>query len=196
MTGASTQSSHLTRRLRRTALRARLTSKLCLSGQCRTQERERRLFLDIGKIAKRISGKCVSHVEAREDERLAIHFVDGSALLIERLEQGLAIDFASQGGSSECPAALWPTSRQREYLEFMKKYILRFGMSPAESDIQRHFLVSAPSVNSMVQALERHGFIMRQRGMPRSIRLVDARECAVCGGIHHLKAANPGGITR
>jgi repressor LexA len=160
------------------------------------RERERRLFLDIDKITKRISGKCVSHVEAHENKRLAIYFVDGSAVLIERLGQGLAIDFASQDGSNDCPAALWPTSRQREYLEFIKKYILRFGISPAESDIQRHFLVSAPSVNSMVQALERHGFIMRQRGMPRSISLVDATDCAVCGGIHHLKAAAPGGITR
>ncbi|MBK5293617.1 MAG: MarR family transcriptional regulator [Acidobacteriia bacterium] len=106
------------------------------------------------------------------------------------------MDIVSQDGSSECPAALRPTSRQSEYLEFIKKYMLRFGISPAESDIQRHFLVSAPSVNSMVQALERHGFIMRQRGMPRSIRLVDAGNCAVCGGVHHLKAANPGGRTR
>ena len=117
-------------------------------------------------------------------------------LLIKRLGQELAIDFASQDGSTKCPAALSPTSRQREYLEFIKKYMLQFGISPAESDIQRHFLVSAPSVNSMVQALERHGFIMRQRGVPRSIRLVDATDCKVCGGIHHLTAANPGGITR
>jgi repressor LexA len=152
--------------------------------------------LDIDKISKRVSGKCVSHVEAREDKRLAIHFVDGSALLFKRLGQELAIDFASQDGANECPASLSPTSRQREYLEFIKKYMLRFGISPAESDIQRHFLVSAPSVNSMVQALERHGFIMRQRGVPRSIRLVDATDCALCGGIHHLMAANPGGITR
>ena len=158
--------------------------------------RKRRLFLDIDKITKRLSGKCVSHVEARESGRLAIHFVDGSALLIERLGQGLAIDLASQDGSSECPAAVWPTSRQREYLEFIKKYLLRFGISPAESDIQRHFLVSAPSVNQMMQALERHGFIMRERGMPRSIRVVDATGCAVCGGTHHLKAAKPGGIRR
>jgi repressor LexA len=157
---------------------------------------ERRLLLDIDKITKRISGKCVSHVEAREGERFAIVFVDGSALLIKRLGQGLAMDFGSQDGCYECPAALRPTSRQREYLEFIKKYMLRFGISPAESDIQRHFLVSAPSVNSMVQALERYGFITRQRGVPRSIRLVDATDCAICRGIHHLKVANPGGITR
>jgi repressor LexA len=154
------------------------------------------MFLDIDKVTKRISGKCVSHVEAREDEQLAIVFVDGSALLIKPLGHRLALDIGSEDGCYECPAALRPTSRQREYLEFIKKYMLRFGISPAESDIQRHFLVSAPSVNSMVQALERSGFIMRQRGMPRSIRLVDPTGCAICGGSHHLKGANPGGITR
>ena len=144
--------------------------------------------MHIDKITKRISGKCVSRVKAREDESLALVFVDGSVLLIKRLGQGLAMEFGSEDGCYECPIALRPTSRQREYLEFIKKYTLRFGISPAESDIQRHFLVSAPSVNSMVQALERHGFIMRQPGMPRSIRLVDATECAICGGIHHLRA--------
>ncbi len=106
------------------------------------------------------------------------------------------MDFRSESGCYDCPAAVWPTSRQREYLEFIKKYLLRFGISPAESDIQRHFLVSAPSVNSMMQALERYGFIIRQRGMPRSIRLVDPTECLMCGGIHYLKGVNPGGITR
>ncbi len=153
------------------------------------------MFLDFDKITERISGKRVSHVETREDESLAIRFADGSALLIERLEQGLVLDFAAPDRPPKCPAAVWPTSRQREYLEFIKKYMLRFGVSPAESDIQRHFLVSAPSVNSMVQALERHGFIARQRGMARSIRLVDATDCAVCGGVHYLKVLNPGGRT-
>lgn len=148
-------------------------------------------MLDTDKISRQVSGKCVSHVEVRKNGPFEIHFVDGSALLIERLQRGLAVDFASEDRSTECPAAAWPTSRQREYLEFIKKYMLRFGISPAESDIQRHLLVSAPSVNQMVQALERHGFIMRQRGMPRSIRLVDATGCAVCGRVHYLKVANP-----
>jgi SOS-response transcriptional repressor LexA len=131
----------------------------------------------------------------RNNKRLAIHFVDGSALFVEQLQRGLAIDFTSKDTAGECAAAVWPTSRQHEYLEFIKKYMLRFGVSPAESDIQGHFLVSAPSVHSMIQALERHGFIMRQRGVPRSIRLVDATDCAVCGGSHHLKGTNAGGRT-
>jgi len=147
--------------------------------------------VDIDKITRRVSGKCISHLTVPENGQLEIHFVDGSALLIERRPGGLAIDFASNNGSSECPAAVRPTQRQREYLEFIEKYILRFGVSPAESDIQRHFLVSAPSVNQMMQALERHGFIMRQRGVARSIRLVEATDCPVCGGTHHLKNASP-----
>ena len=47
----------------------------------------------------------------------------------------------------------------------------QFGRAPAEADIQRHFLVSAPSVNAMMQTLERRGFITRKPGVPRSIRV-------------------------
>ena len=67
-------------------------------------------------------------------------------------------------------AAVWDTI---EYLEFIARYILRYGISPAESDIGRHFLLSAPSVNRMVQTLERRGFITRKRGAPRSIAIVN-----------------------
>jgi hypothetical protein len=68
-----------------------------------------------------------------------------------------------------------------ERLEAFKKlllarHILRYGVSPAESDIARHFLVFAPSVSQMVQMLERRGFIRRQFGIPRSITIVDYRE--------------------
>ena len=115
---------------------------------------------------------------------MAIAFVDGSRLSIKRLGQELAVEFENQGGVGKCRAALRPTPRQHNYLEFIKKYILRFGIPPAESDIQRHFFVSAPSVHSMLQTLERRGFIMKQPGMPRSIRLVDETNCSICGSIH------------
>ncbi len=139
---------------------------------------------DIDKITSRVSGKCVSSLEVCNNGRLAIHFGDGSTLSVDWLDGRPAMDLADEVGSRKCPAAVWPTSRQRQYLEFIAKYMLRFSISPAESDIQRHFLVSAPSVNQMVQALERHGFIARQRGMPRSIRLVDVAGCSLCGGTH------------
>ena len=152
--------------------------------------------VDINKITSRVSGKCISHLTVPENGQLVIHFVDGSALLIERCPGGLATDFASDNRSSKCAVAVQPTSRQQDYLEFIKKYMTRFGVSPAETDIQRHFLVSAPSVNQMMQALQRHGFIMRQQGVARSIRLVEATDCAVCGGTHHLKRPSPGGASR
>lgn len=64
-----------------------------------------------------------------------------------------------------------PTKRQLEYLTFIARYTARYGRPPAESDIERHFLVSAPSVNQMMQTLERLGFISRRRGVPRSVQI-------------------------
>lgn len=51
------------------------------------------------------------------------------------------------------------------------KYMRHFGHAPAESDIERHFLVAAPSVNQMMQTLERRGFISRQPRVPRSTKI-------------------------
>ena len=121
-------------------------------------------------MSAQVSGKSVSHLEALSAGRLAIHFTDGARLVVESLGARLAVALApadkGAGGSR-------PTARQREYLDFIAHYIRRFGVSPAESDIQRRFLVSAPAVHQMVQTLERHGFITRQPGIPRSIRVVD-----------------------
>jgi len=64
------------------------------------------------------------------------------------------------------------TKTQGRYLAFIHRYIAKFGQAPAEADIQRHFLVSAPSVNAMMQTLTRKGFISRVPGAPRSIKLL------------------------
>ena len=58
------------------------------------------------------------------------------------------------------------------YLAFIHRYQQRFLQSPAEADIQRHFLVSGPTVHSMIQRLERNGLIARTPGQARSIRLL------------------------
>jgi repressor LexA len=109
-----------------------------------------------------------------ERRRLAIHFTDGSELLITRVGNGFAANIIAEHAASAARYSMFrPTVRQLEYLEFIKKYIGRFGYSPAESDIQRAFLVSAPSVHQMVVTLERRGFITREPGVPRSIRVVD-----------------------
>lgn len=146
--------------------------------------------MDQRKIAKDVSGKRVSYVTASENKSLAIHFTDGSVLQVQHDRGGFHLDLVSEDDSRKCPAAVQPSSRQREYLEFIRKCMDRYGRSPAESDVQRHFLVSAPSVNQMMRMLARRGFITRQPGVPRSIRLVEPETCAVCGGTHYLKVAN------
>jgi repressor LexA len=123
----------------------------------------------LGGVSERISGKSVSHLAVAEEGPLEIHFTDGARLVIEPGGPSLAVTLVPADTAAGGPH---PTARQREYLDFISQYIRRFGVSPAESDIQRRFLVSAPSVNQMVQTLERRGFIARQPGVPRSIRIV------------------------
>jgi len=136
----------------------------------------RRSRTDIADITDEVSGKTVSHVTQPDARRLEIRFADDSVLAIELLHRRLAAALTCGSGDpigNGLHDASEPTRRQREYLEFIAKYIRRFGVSPAESDIERHFLVSAPSVNQMVQTLERRGFITRKRGVPPSITIVD-----------------------
>ena len=130
-------------------------------------------------ITNEISGKSVSHVTQADPRRLEIHFSDDSVLAIALLHGHLTAALTGGRGDSASDRrrnAAQPTRRQRDYLEFIARYISRYGVSPAESDIARHFLVSAPSVNQMVQMLERRGFIARQRGVGRSITIVDDRK--------------------
>ncbi len=64
------------------------------------------------------------------------------------------------------------TEKQGRYLAFIHLYQQKYLQSPAESDIQRHFLVSPPTVNQMMQRLQRLGLIARTPGQARSIRLL------------------------
>ena len=69
------------------------------------------------------------------------------------------------------------TDRQGQYLAFIDAYTRVHGRPPAESDLQRRFRVSPPSVHQLVLTLERLGLIRRQpgggaqhRGAPRPRR--------------------------
>jgi repressor LexA len=68
------------------------------------------------------------------------------------------------------------TPRQGQYLAFIYYYTKIQGVPPAEADMQRYFRVSPPAVHDMVLMLERQGFISREPGKPRSIRLLLSRE--------------------
>jgi len=64
------------------------------------------------------------------------------------------------------------TERQGQYLAFISQYMKVNGRSPAESDIQRYFGVSPPTVHQMVVKLESLGLISRKLGVARSIEVL------------------------
>jgi repressor LexA len=68
------------------------------------------------------------------------------------------------------------TSKQGQYLSFIYYYTMINRCAPAESDIQKYFRVSAPSVHQMIVKLEQEGFISRTPGQGRSISLNVPRE--------------------
>ena len=107
---------------------------------------------------------------------LAIRFEDGGYLTIEPCGDGAGVILHDAVAPRE-ESGPRPSRRQFEYLEFIRRYMHRNGVSPAETDIQAHFQVSAPSVNQMIRTLERRGFITRDRDwsgktVPRSIRVL------------------------
>jgi Mn-dependent DtxR family transcriptional regulator len=68
------------------------------------------------------------------------------------------------------------TPRQGQYLAFIYYYTKIHRYPPAESDMQRYFQVSPPSVHQMVLTLEKKGLIKRIPGQARSISLLVTRE--------------------
>ena len=68
------------------------------------------------------------------------------------------------------------TEKQGHYLTFIYTYSHMFRRPPAETDMQRHFQVSPPSVHQMIVTLERNGLICRQPGVARSIQILVAPE--------------------
>ena len=81
-----------------------------------------------------------------------------------------------KSGAARRPGAQGFTETQGQYLAFIHAYSRMFQPAPAETDMQRHFGVSPPSVHQMVLTLERAGLIKRQPGVARSIELLVAPE--------------------
>jgi repressor LexA len=69
-----------------------------------------------------------------------------------------------------------PTEKQGQYLAFIYYYTKISKQPPAESDMQRYFAVSPPSVHQMVLTLEKQGFIERVPGESRSIKILLPRD--------------------
>ena len=68
------------------------------------------------------------------------------------------------------------TPREGQYLAFIYYYTKLNRQAPAERDMQIYFKVTPPAVHDMIVKLEKRGFISREPGVPRSIRLLLKRE--------------------
>ena len=64
------------------------------------------------------------------------------------------------------------TAKQGQYLAFIYSYTKIHRQAPAESDLERYFHVSPPSIHEMIKTLERNGLIEKAPGQARSIRLL------------------------
>ncbi len=65
-----------------------------------------------------------------------------------------------------------PTAKQGQYLAFIYNYTKINGRPPAQADMQRFFKVTPPTVHQMILTLERAGYISREPGTPRSLRIL------------------------
>ena len=64
------------------------------------------------------------------------------------------------------------TPRQGQYLAFIHAYAQINRRAPAEADMERYFQVTPPTIHQMVMTLERAGFIQKQPGTARSMKLL------------------------
>ncbi len=133
--------------------------------------------VNVDDLSDELNGLVIAEVNQPTHDTIALRFTSGAVLTFRTRGSGVDALLTRPRRGGRATGGMEPTRRQREYLEFIKRYMHRFGVAPAESDIQRHFLVSAPSVNQMVRTLERRGFIQRDRdwfgqAAARSIRVV------------------------
>lgn len=68
------------------------------------------------------------------------------------------------------------TAKQGQYLAFIFHYTKLNRRPPAQTDIQRYFQVTPPTVHQMVLTLERKGLIRRTPGKARALEVLVARE--------------------
>lgn len=74
----------------------------------------------------------------------------------------------------DAPARAKPrfTPTQGQYLAFIDQYTRLHGRSPAQTDLQKHFRKTPPTIHQMVLTLHRKGLISRVPRQPRSLRVL------------------------
>ena len=88
--------------------------------------------------------------------------------------QGTKWDYTAKKQPRRLPPSY--TTKEGQYLAFIYYYTKLHRRSPAEHDMQLYFRTTPPAVHDMVVKLEKHGFISKEPGKPRSIRLLLRRE--------------------
>ena len=73
----------------------------------------------------------------------------------------VSIDLAPKLDPSKAPSF---TVKQGQYLAFIYHYTKIHRQAPAESDLERYYQVSPPSIHEMIKTLERNGLIERLPG--------------------------------
>ncbi len=72
------------------------------------------------------------------------------------------------------------TEKQGHYLAFIYAYSEINGVAPAQTDLQRYFRTSPPTVHHMIKKLHAKGLIERTPGAPRSLKvLLDPSELPI-----------------
>jgi len=94
----------------------------------------------------------------------------------ERIKRGQRVAFRLTPGDAEAADAVRRegkrfTPKQGQYLAFIYYYTKIHGRPPAEADLRRFFRVTPPVVHQMIKTLAARGFIDREPGAARSIRL-------------------------
>ncbi len=64
------------------------------------------------------------------------------------------------------------TKKQGQYLAFIYNYTKIHDVPPSEMDLQQYFRTTPPTVHQMILTLEKRGFIHREAGKARSIRVL------------------------
>jgi len=90
--------------------------------------------------------------------------------------QGTQWDHTAAGSTPVPRPAANFTPKEGRYLAYIYYYTKLHREAPAEHDMKIYFRVSRPTVHAMLVRLEKQGFIAREPGKPRSIRLLLKRE--------------------
>jgi repressor LexA len=94
----------------------------------------------------------------------------------KRIKRGQPVAFrltpADADAADALPREAKPfTPKQGQYLAFIYYYTKIHGRPQTEADLQRFFCVTPPVVHQMIKTLAARGFIDREPGTARSIRL-------------------------